>query len=206
MKVREAFYAVQGEGARVGEATVFVRFAGCNLDCWFCDTDWKYGEAMSVEDVLNTVGAMHDGHPAQWVTLTGGEPCVQPEFNDLVYALRGLGYHVSVETNGTMWRDALRDCYVTLSPKAKWEGVKAAIADGFRSMSHVDELKVVVEREDRLADLNAMVDALPVLGIAQRFVQPRYDDRMAWENAYNMVRSDPRWRLSLQMHKWLGVR
>lgn len=216
VSIREAFYAVQGEGARMGQATAFLRLAGCNLDCWFCDTDWQHGDKMSVADAVDLVQHVSHPHRPGWVTLTGGEPTVAPAFDNLVEALRIRGYHVSVETNGTRWRDSLLHCQIVVSPKGKWEGAKATLDPGY-SAYHARrgesttpyplELKVVVEADDTVGSVNAVAEAMqPITVFDYRWVQPRYDSRAAWQRAFEIVKADPHWRLSLQTHKWLGCR
>lgn len=206
--VREVFYAVQGEGARTGQPSVFLRVAGCNLNCWFCDTDWQYGDKLTVADVLTLVRTVSAPHAPEWVTLTGGEPCVQPAFDELVNALVMAGYHVSVETNGTRWRDGLALCHVVVSPKRKWEGDPAALDPTLARLDgspHPRELKLVVEADDTIDTIVAACEGLP-FSPTHFYLQPRYDQRAAWERAYHLCLAHPRFRLSLQIHKWLGVR
>lgn len=210
ISVREAFYAVQGEGTRAGQATVFVRVAGCNLNCWFCDTDWIHGDKFDVDGVLTLIERVSHPYKPQWVTLTGGEPCVAPDFDLLVTALTDRGYFVSVETNGTRWRDTLAICHVVVSPKGKWEGVAAALDPNLNRLTQnrsvlPRELKLVVERDDTSGRLAEVLKDLP-FEPTHYYLQPRYDDRQAWQRAYELVRANPRWRLSLQLHKWLGCR
>lgn len=208
--IREVFYAIQGEGARAGEASVFLRMAGCNLNCWFCDTDWAHGDKFSVDDAVALVERVAVPHRPAWVTLTGGEPCVAPDFDELVAALIEQRYKVSVETNGTRFRSALHACHVVVSPKSKWEGESAALDPALKFLDVERhrlprELKLVVEADDteeRLFQTLATVPFTPT----HYYLQPRYDDRKAWQRAYDLVRAHPTWRLSLQLHKWLGCR
>lgn len=96
MKVCEIFYSLQGEGVQAGTPAVFLRFSGCNLDCAFCDTDFRHGTPMTEEEILAEVGS----YPAPLVVVTGGEPSLQLT-ESLVEGLRVLGKRVAVETNGT---------------------------------------------------------------------------------------------------------
>jgi|WetSurMetagenome_2_1015567.scaffolds.fasta_scaffold159122_2 7-carboxy-7-deazaguanine synthase len=119
LKIAEIFPSVQGEGTRMGEATIFVRFAGCNLRCSFCDTKsaWKGGTAMTRGEVLAGVREARHGFPAAWVCLTGGEPLLQ-DISGLVRDLRREGLRIQVETNGTVDRLLPIDWY-SVSPKPK---------------------------------------------------------------------------------------
>jgi hypothetical protein len=102
MRISELFYSIQGEGTLVGVPSVFVRTSGCNLRCGWCDTpyaSWKpEGSERSVEEVLAEV----EKHPARHVVLTGGEPMIAKELPELAGRLREAGYHLTIETAGTV--------------------------------------------------------------------------------------------------------
>jgi len=119
LKIAEIFASVQGEGGRQGEPTIFVRFAGCNLRCSFCDTKaaWTGGRPMTRDEVLAEVREARRAFPADWVCLTGGEPLRQ-DVSGLVRDLKREGLRVQVETNGTVDRLLPVDWY-TVSPKPK---------------------------------------------------------------------------------------
>jgi len=117
-RVAELFDSIQGEGTFLGTPSVFVRVSGCNLRCRWCDTpyaSWRpEGEAMTVEEVLQAV--RFAASSARHVVLTGGEPTLPPAASALTAALRAQGYHVTVETAGTFWRDLQPDLW-SISPK-----------------------------------------------------------------------------------------
>jgi 7-carboxy-7-deazaguanine synthase len=117
LPINELFYSLQGEGRLAGTPSVFVRSSGCNLRCWFCDsyhTSWEPIHAHeSLDNVVNSVES-HD--EADHVVLTGGEPLVHDAAVDLIERLDAAGYHITVETNGTIHRDAPIDL-VSVSPK-----------------------------------------------------------------------------------------
>ena len=100
MKVSELFYSLQGEGKEAGRPTSFIRTAGCNLHCTYCDTTYAYtgGKTMTIDEILRDL----DQYPTRLCCLTGGEPLLQPDAETLVSALILNGYHVSVETNGSL--------------------------------------------------------------------------------------------------------
>ena len=116
LPVNELFNSLQGEGKLAGVPSVFVRTAGCNLRCWYCDsyhTSWEpTGAWRSVEDVLAAVG----DHDADHVVLTGGEPLVHEASVTLLERLEAAGYHTTVETNGTIPCEAPVDL-ASVSPK-----------------------------------------------------------------------------------------
>jgi 7-carboxy-7-deazaguanine synthase len=117
LPINELFYSIQGEGKLAGEPSVFVRTSGCNLRCWFCDfyhTSWEPTHAwMGVDRIVEEV-TEHDS--ATHVVITGGEPMIHDEIEPLITKLSELGYHITVETNGTIHRDASIDL-ASISPK-----------------------------------------------------------------------------------------
>jgi len=116
LPINELFYSVQGEGTLAGVPSVFVRTSGCNLQCWFCDsyhTSWEPTHAwLGLEEILAEI----ESHDADHVVLTGGEPLIHEESVALLEALDDRGYHTTVETNGTIYRDAPIDL-ASVSPK-----------------------------------------------------------------------------------------
>jgi 7-carboxy-7-deazaguanine synthase len=117
MLISEIFYSVQGEGILTGVPSVFVRTSGCNLRCRWCDTpyaSWKpEGESHSEEEIIAAVQA----YPARHVVLTGGEPMIAPRLSSLAATLRALGYHITIETAGTMAPEGIACDLASLSPK-----------------------------------------------------------------------------------------
>ena len=117
LPINELFYSLQGEGKLAGVPSVFVRTSGCNLRCWFCDsyhTSWEpTGAWQTVDDIVESV---KEYDQAEHVVLTGGEPMIHDQCVDLLDRLSAAGYHTTVETNGTIYRDAAIDL-ASISPK-----------------------------------------------------------------------------------------
>jgi len=117
MLISEIFYSVQGEGELTGVPSVFVRTSGCNLRCRWCDTPYASwnpeGEDMSVERILDDVKKF----PARHVVLTGGEPMIARSIHDLAAALRQAGYHITIETAGTVAPGGIACDLASISPK-----------------------------------------------------------------------------------------
>jgi 7-carboxy-7-deazaguanine synthase len=206
--VKEIFYTLQGEGANTGRPAVFLRFAGCNLwsgreedrasaVCRFCDTDFVGtdgaggGKFESADQLARAVLAAWpaDLRENRFVVCTGGEPLLQLD-EALLEALHALGFRVAVETNGTQPVPHGLD-WVCVSPKA---GAPLAVQQG-------DELKLVFpqpgaepERFETLAFDNFLLQ--PMDG-------PDRDRNTQLAVAYCKAR--PRWRLSLQTHKLIGI-
>lgn len=194
-RINEIFHSLQGEGYNTGTAAVFVRFSGCNLQCNFCDTQHNEGTVMTEREIVNEIMQ----YPlAPLVVLTGGEPSLFID-HDFVAMLKHLtGKRIAIETNGTnMLPDNLD--WVTLSPKGAYPGGEA-----FPLVIDIcDELKVVYTGQplDQYFDIQAR----------HYFLQPCYcdDDSTRQHNielTIQAVMRDPRWRLSLQTHRLLGIR
>lgn len=178
--VNEIFYSLQGEGFHTGTPAVFIRLAGCNLRCPFCDTDHSHGEPMSVEQIVSRASEF----PGRVAILTGGEPTLQ-EIEPLIDALHSADFKVHIETNGTCPVPTNID-WITCSPK---EGAPVVL-------SHCDELKVVYTGQD--------VEAIAALTPATyHFLQPCSGMNTAEVVSY--ILSHPRWRLSLQTHKLIDI-
>ncbi|MDF3035639.1 MAG: radical superfamily protein [Paucimonas sp.] len=205
--VKEIFYTLQGEGAQAGRASVFCRFAGCNLwsgreedrssaVCKFCDTDFvgTDGERGGKYDAAGLAQAIAELWPAaqpsrKYVVFTGGEPLLQLD-EALVDALHESSFEIAIETNGTLPVPQGVD-WVCVSPKM---GSELVVRQG-------GELKVVVPQPGQ--DL----DGYAALDFEHFFVQPM--DGVNQEHntklAIEICKNDPRWRLSLQTHKLLQI-
>ena len=116
MNISEIFHSIQGEGKLAGVPSVFVRTSGCNLRCVWCDTpytSWEpEGESLSVDVILDRVAEYSTRH----VVLTGGEPMIDADVVELTHRLTGNGYHTTIETAGTVWKDVVCDL-ASISPK-----------------------------------------------------------------------------------------
>ncbi len=171
MKIAEIFYSLQGEGMLVGVPSVFVRTSGCNLRCAWCDTpytSWEpEGEEMAVEAVIAAAGA----HPARYVVVTGGEPMIAPEVTPLTEALRQRGYHITIETAGTVYAPVVCDL-MSVSPKlanSTPEGRWAAAHDRLRMQPEVlrklisryeYQLKFVIRQPEDIGEVVALTASL----------------------------------------------
>jgi len=192
MKVNEIFYSLAGEGVRTGQATIFIRLAGCNLHCWFCDTIHDNYNEMTAEEIAVEVNK----YPAEWVTLTGGEPTLQ-DCAKLIKLLKPR-HKISLETNGTRyvpWLEKLD--LVTVSPKNLFHP-KAHVDERVFSLPVV-EAKFVITRPEDLEptlkfDKNCML-----------FLQPMNNDPHITKLCVEAIKTNPQWRLSLQMHKLINI-
>ncbi|MBV9277070.1 MAG: 7-carboxy-7-deazaguanine synthase QueE [Candidatus Eremiobacteraeota bacterium] len=190
IQLNEMFYSIQGEGAFTGTPAVFVRLAGCNLSCRFCDTDYSLKQLMNVADILSRVEKLGDG--CRTVILTGGEPLAQDESATLIAALRDAGYRVHIESNGTIETPLQSDVWLTISPK---ERLSKAMAD------RANEAKLIVDRRVPLE----WVAQFPAKTLI--FLQPEGNKPENVALALEALKRDPqRLRLSLQTHKFIGIK
>lgn len=180
MRVNEIFYSIQGEGAWTGTPMVFVRLSGCNRACEFCDTVHQTFTDMTEEEIVEAVGQW----PARRVVVTGGEPALQLT-GSLVNLLHRRGLKVHVETNGSLPLPEDVD-WVTCSPKTPPYGI-----------TRIDELKIVYQGQD----VEAIAAQLPPAKV--ECLQPLSGINIAETVEY--VKSNPRWRLSLQTHKLIDI-
>ena len=116
MKIAEIFHSIQGEGKLMGVPSVFIRTSGCNLRCTWCDTPYTSwapeGDEASVDEVVTQTSQFNCHH----VVLTGGEPLIAPGIEELTHQLGQAGFHLTIETAGTVWRDVHCDL-MSISPK-----------------------------------------------------------------------------------------
>lgn len=207
--VKEIFYTLQGEGAQAGRPSVFCRFAGCNLwsgrevdrataACRFCDTDFvgtdgegggKFATPEALADAIDARWPAGDASGRRYVVCTGGEPLLQLDA-PLIAALHARGFEVAVETNGTQPAPEGID-WICVSPKA---GAPLVLTKG-------SELKLVYPQPD------ALPERFESLDFAHFFLQPMdgLEQRRNTRLAVAYCLAHPRWRLSVQTHKVIGI-
>ena len=213
--VKEIYYTLQGEGAQAGRPAVFCRFAGCNLwsgreqdradaVCNFCDTDFvgadgpgggKFADARELASAVRAAWRGNSGTPP-FVVLTGGEPMLQVD-DALIEALHASGLTIAIETNGTLPVPRSID-WICVSPKA---GAPLVQTSG-------DELKVVYPQKG-LGPAGLDPAALDGLDFTHYLLQPMDEGDKGAKNlraTIDYCLAHPKWRLSLQTHKLLGLR
>ncbi|MBV9647342.1 MAG: 7-carboxy-7-deazaguanine synthase QueE [Candidatus Eremiobacteraeota bacterium] len=189
LQLAEIFYSVQGEGTFTGTPAVFVRLAGCNLSCAFCDTDYSVKFFASSGEVVETVCRI--GGECPMVVLTGGEPLVQRSALELIGGLRAARRRVHIESNGTVAVALPDDVWLTVSPKERLSDSMAARAN---------EAKLIVDGRVPYEWVARFPENVPV------FLQPEGNKPANVTLAYDAVKAHPqRMRLSLQTHKFIGV-
>jgi len=181
-KLNEIFYSIQGEGANSGMAALFIRFAGCNLNCQWCDTNHEVKFEMGFDDIYKEVMA----YQCRNIVLTGGEPLLQFDMA-LACKLKAHGYRMFIETNGTIESDIFNKAWVTVSPKTPDFKVRKG-----------NELKLVYTGAENLEEYYQGTE------FDHYYLQPEYN-RNNLAECIGMVKMNPDWGLSLQTHKIIGI-
>lgn len=208
LEVKHIFPTLQGEGPFVGFPSVFIRLGGCNLTCKFCDTEFEDFNTMSAEAIVAKVKELsvaNDGKTLRrLVVITGGEPFRQP-IEHLCQKLIDAEFDVQIETNGTLYRDVAPEVEIVCSPKNPNNAGYAVIRDDL--LSRVLAIKFVISAHlpgyNDVAEVGQSVYGTPV------YVQPM-DEYDAEKNARNIklaseLAQKHGYRVSLQMHKMLGI-
>lgn len=187
----EIFKSLQGEGRNTGRPVVFVRFAGCNLKCPWCDTDVSPRFESTLEELLSEIRSFN----LKSVIFTGGEPSLVKGIPELVEALKEDGFWIGVETNGTVdpgWF-AFVD-YLAVSPK---RGANLAV-------DRADEVRVVAEDEKIYEFCEKLREKISA---TDYYVSPcDHDGQIDFATAKSVLSKLQGWSLSVQLHKILGFR
>lgn len=192
MRIAEIFYSIQGEGRLAGVPSVFIRTSGCNLRCVWCDTPYTSWEPEGEEKTLDEIVAETKRYPARYAVITGGEPFLAPEIEELTRRLQGEGLHVTIETAATIFKPVSCDL-MSMSPKLEnstpWKrdnGRFAWMHEQRRLNFEVMEqyvarydyqLKFVAERESDFAEIEVILEALGGVDRARVLVMPQAQTR-----------------------------
>jgi 7-carboxy-7-deazaguanine synthase len=196
LKIAELFYSIQGEGSLVGVPSVFIRTSGCNLRCAWCDTPYTSWQLEGADLTLSQIVDQVKAHPARHVVVTGGEPMIAPEIVPLTERLRGLGWHITIETAGTVFQPVACDL-MSISPKlanSTPDGRWAAPHDRLRIQPEVllelmagypYQLKFVIEKPGDLDEVRALIGTLEadprrVILMPEGMDRDRLRERAVW--------------------------
>lgn len=192
-KLVEIFESLQGEGRNTGRPCVFVRFAGCNLACPWCDTDVRERFSMTLEELLDEIAS----YKAKTVVLTGGEPTLVEGAPELIAALKAAGYFIAVETNATVDAPWLQFVdYVACSPKAEFPDKI--------ELKKANEVRVVASGESAVEFCRRVKDLIEA---DDYYVSPcDHGGEIDFATAKSVLSKLDGWSLSVQLHKILGFR
>ncbi|MEX0610153.1 MAG: 7-carboxy-7-deazaguanine synthase QueE [Balneolaceae bacterium] len=190
----EHFYTIQGEGAHAGRASYFIRTAGCDVNCWWCDVKESWEEeghpVMTVRELAKV--AKESGAP--FAVITGGEPLLH-DLLPVTLALKAEGMKVHIETSGSSPLSGQLD-WITLSPKRFKKPTEEVFA-------YVDELKVVVLTNKDLTWAEENAAKCPAG--TRLLLQPEWETPKSVDLIVDYVKANPEWGISLQTHKFLKV-
>jgi len=187
--VNEIFSSIQGEGFWTGLPVTFIRFAGCNLACDFCDTDYSLKETLTVDEILKRL----ENYPARVVILTGGEPLIHPLI-PLLKRLRSSHFSIHLETNGTFPVPEGFFDWVAVSPKTDDPIVRKC-----------NELRVLLKKGEIPRDFGIRADHYFVSPVNPPLNNLQKIDRENFRYCLDYVLRHPNWRLSVQLHKYLDI-
>lgn len=191
-KINEIFYSLQGEGYHAGKAAIFVRFAKCNLRCSFCDTNFDKYTEMSAQQIIEQI---QQYEPCKFIVITGGEPTLQIT-PSLVQLFHMHGYYIAIETNGTHTIPKGID-WITCSPKTNF------VDAGKIHIKQANEIKVIFDGIHHISTFGIQANQL--------YVQPcdvgnAEQNKKILHQTIEFVKNNPQWKLSLQLHKLIGIR
>lgn len=191
LNVNEIFYSLQGEGGRQGEASIFIRLTQCNLKCDFCDTDFEQGNDMKIGEIISHI----QQYPTKWIIWTGGEPTLQLT-EDIIRFFHKEGYLQAIESNG---HNKLPDSldYKVISPKGK-----ALYARKINE--EVDEVRLPIQKGDAIPIISSLPNAKYYF-LSPIFLEDKEKTKENIDYCVNYIKSHPEWRLSLQIHKLIGI-
>ncbi|CAB4138306.1 NrdG Organic radical activating enzymes [uncultured Caudovirales phage] len=227
--INEMFYSLQGEGARAGRPSVFVRFTGCNLRCrvepgekspggFDCDTEFASGRSMSLEEVVAAIRAEHAGMTegsgqVPQIVFTGGEPALQLD-RPLIDACKSLGYFICIETNGSI--ELPRSDFGAKSNVGEIESIADALAcyavDWITVSPKVAEhaIRQKVAHEVKYVRGRGQSIPKPACRSLVRLISPTFNglcsDSEAIKTVHQLALRNPGWGVSVQMHKLWNVR
>ncbi len=191
----EDFYTLQGEGRHTGRAAYFIRLGGCDVGCRWCDAKDTWNPKVHPPVAVGEIVRRASAHPAKAVVVTGGEPLMYP-LDELCVRLHESGMEIFLETSGSHPFSGEFD-WVCLSPKKQQQPL-------YEAWARADELKVIIETVD---DLRWAEECAAKVGEhCMLFLQPEWSRREAMMPAIvDYIKENPRWRISLQAHKYMRI-
>lgn len=174
MNVIEIFDSIDGEGIYTGCLATFIRLAGCNLRCRYCDTKYSFtgGTKMSIDEIIEQVDAIGNKH----ITLTGGEPLIHREVEKLINRLCEKGYTVNIETNGSVniVPYQFENTVITMDYKTISSGENGHMCDNYIKLLRTKDVLKIVCNEDDFEDIEQMLKR--VKPRAQIFISPIFNE------------------------------
>jgi len=218
-KINEIFETLQGEGSFTGQPSIFIRLQGCPVGCSWCDTKHTWEVSPEQEIERNSIVSkstencnwgnftieqlkelfISEGYQAKHIVITGGEPCMY-DLKPLCNDFEAIGYSCQVETSGTFEVQVSDLCWVTVSPKVNMKGGYKVL---YSALLRANEIKHPVATEQHIDDLKALLIEHAIVN-KQIYIQPISQKKRATELAIQSC-IENNWRLSVQVHKYIGI-
>lgn len=195
--LNDLFWSVQGEGRHWGRRSLFVRFPYCNYDCPWCDTEFNSYKTWSLED-FNDFATQE---PARFAVITGGEPMAHKHLGIVLKTLKGLGFEIACETNGSLPVPNEID-FITTSPKQYTKGKFEPYYVHPDNWERTDEWKYVV---DDSFDFDILDRHNPSAGTTFSLTPEFNQMKNQTQRVLAYIKQNPQWKLNLQTHKWIDV-
>lgn len=197
IQINDVFPTLQGEGANSGRAALFIRLPFCNLKCTWCDTEFNSFKAYTEEEILQKIRA----YPVGFAVITGGEPSMNKHVHLIIEMLKNENFEIAMESNGTFAPPSGVD-WLTVSPKQqnKINGEYFIHPEAFKK---ANEFKYVVDESFKWS----ILDRHDLRDGRKYYLSPEFnnlEDNTA--KIISFIEKNPAWRLSLQTHKWLGIK
>lgn len=219
-KINEFFETIQGEGQYTGTASIFIRLQGCPVGCSWCDTKHTWGveaedqipikqvfektdetaqwAGLSAAEILSHIKAQ--GYRSKHVVITGGEPAMY-DLNEMCEVLHANGFSTQIETSGTFEIKVPSETWVTVSPKINMAGGYEVLSS---SMARANEVKHPIARQSHVEELEALLKSAPISEGTLVYLQPISQKISATKLAIETC-MEKNWRLSIQVHKYIGI-
>jgi 7-carboxy-7-deazaguanine synthase len=195
LPIMESFYTLQGEGFHQGKAAYFIRLAGCDVGCVWCDVKESWDEEKYPLQNIEEIVAKAKQHPARLAVITGGEPTLY-NLEDLTSALQAEGFATNIETSGSSPLTGTWD-WICLSPK-KFKPPLPEI------LKKANELKIIVFNKSDFAWAEKYAEE--VSDSCKLYLQPEWGkSEKVTPMIIDYIKQNPQWRFSLQMHKYINV-
>jgi 7-carboxy-7-deazaguanine synthase len=203
MKVNEIYFSIQGESSFAGEPCIFIRTTFCNLRCTYCDTKYSYfeGEDMSIDEIMDKISTF----PSKLIEITGGEPLLQSDINDLALRLFDEGYTVLCETSGSLDIDKISNkVHRIIDLKTPDSGEEAK--NHYKSMGKLtdrDEIKFVICSKKDYEWSKAMISKYDLINRVTVLMSPEHENMDAKILAEWILEDGLNVKMQLQMHKFI---
>lgn len=196
LNLNDVFWTIQGEGANSGRRALFLRLPFCNLSCSWCDTEFNSFKKWSIDELESVM----DSEKARFAVITGGEPTMNKDFQSLHDLLTKKGFSIAVESNGT-FKAPEGNYWLTVSPKRE-QKIHEPYYIHEETLFKASEFKYVVDNHFNFSILDRHKYQL-----VPKYLSPEFNDfEKNILKIESYIKENPEWKISLQTHKWMGIK